>query len=43
MQLTGALIAATALERGEVLATANAKHFRAVTKLELKVLRPAAN
>jgi predicted nucleic acid-binding protein len=43
LQIPDALIAATALERGEVLATANARHFRAVRKLELKVLRPTAN
>jgi predicted nucleic acid-binding protein len=43
LQIPDALIAATALERGEVLATANARHFRAFTKLQLKVLRPAAN
>jgi predicted nucleic acid-binding protein len=43
LQIPDALIAATALERGEALATANARYFRAVAKLQLKVLRPAAN
>src|SRR5689334_21983929 len=42
LQLADALIAATALERGEFLATANARHFRCVPKLRFTVLRPAA-
>ena len=40
LQLADALIAATAIKAGEVLATANTKHFRAVRKLELKAFRP---
>jgi predicted nucleic acid-binding protein len=43
LQVADALIAATALERGELLATANARHFRSLSKLRLRVLRPAAN
>jgi hypothetical protein len=35
-----ALIAATALERHEALATGNQKHFRFIPGLELKVFRP---
>jgi predicted nucleic acid-binding protein len=34
------LIAATALSRGEVLATSNRKHFDFVPGLEIKVFRP---
>jgi predicted nucleic acid-binding protein len=40
MQLVDALIAATALDAGEVLATANARHFRVVRRLEVKAFRP---
>jgi predicted nucleic acid-binding protein len=42
LHLTDALIAATAKQRGEVLATANVRHFRAVAGLELKPFRPGA-
>ena len=35
-----ALIAATALERQDALATGNDKHFRMIPGLELKVFRP---
>jgi predicted nucleic acid-binding protein len=40
LQLADALIAATALDAGEVLATGNARHFRAIRRLELKAFRP---
>jgi predicted nucleic acid-binding protein len=40
IELGDALIAATALETGHVLATANVRHFRSVPRLELKPFRP---
>jgi predicted nucleic acid-binding protein len=40
LQLADALIAATALDAGEELATGNARHFRAIRKLEIKTFRP---
>ena len=40
LQLADALIAATAIDAGEVLATANTRHFRAIRKLEIKAFRP---
>ena len=39
MRAGDAIIAATATENGMVLATGNAKHFKAVRELELKVFR----
>jgi predicted nucleic acid-binding protein len=42
LQVPDALIAATALERGATLATANARHFRAVPKLQVKTFRMTA-
>jgi predicted nucleic acid-binding protein len=36
LQVADALIAATAIGAGEVLATANVKHFRAIKSLQLK-------
>lgn len=35
-----ALIAATAIEHGLPLATANGKHFKAITDIDLRLLRP---
>ena len=39
-QVTDVLIAATALSRGEPLATANRKHFESFAGLQLKIFRP---
>ena len=39
LQVTDALIAATAKERGATLATGNVRHFRAVPGLQLKAFR----
>ena len=35
-----ALVAATAVEHGLVLCTSNAKHFRAIRDLDLRVFKP---
>ena len=40
LALADALVAGTAVEAHEPLCTANAKHFRSLTELELKVFRP---
>ncbi len=40
MRAGDAIIAATATENGMPLATGNARHFKAVKDLELKVFRP---
>jgi predicted nucleic acid-binding protein len=42
LQVADALIAATARETGEVLATANIRHFRPIAGLRLKTFRPSA-
>lgn len=40
VQLADALIAATALEHGLALVTANDKHYRMIDALEIEVFRP---
>jgi predicted nucleic acid-binding protein len=40
LQIADALIAATAMQAGDVLATANVRHFRRLRGLELKHFRP---
>jgi predicted nucleic acid-binding protein len=40
MRAGDAIIAATATENGMPLATGNAKHFKSVKELEIKVFRP---
>jgi len=40
LRIEDALIAATAREAGEVLATANLRHFRPIRNLTLKAFRP---
>ena len=40
LQLADALIAATAIDAAEVLATGNVRHFRSVRALEVKAFRP---
>jgi predicted nucleic acid-binding protein len=41
LALADALLAGTAVESHEALCSGNAKHFRSITELELKVFRPA--
>jgi predicted nucleic acid-binding protein len=40
LQMPDALIAATAIEAGEVLASANVRHFRPIRRLALKPFHP---
>ncbi len=40
LRIEDALIAATALDAGETLATANVRHFRSIAKRHLKSFRP---
>jgi len=42
LQVADALIAATARETGEILATGNIRHFRPIAGLRLKTFRPSA-
>lgn len=42
LHLTDALIAATAIEAGEVLATSNVRHFRVIHSLEVRAFHPSA-
>jgi predicted nucleic acid-binding protein len=42
LQVADALIAATARETGEILATGNIRHFRTIAGLRLKAFRPDA-
>jgi predicted nucleic acid-binding protein len=40
MRAGDAIVAATAVEHGMLLATSNSKHFRSVRDLDLQILRP---
>jgi predicted nucleic acid-binding protein len=42
LHLTDALIAATAIEAGEGLATSNVRYFRVIHSLEVKAFHPSA-
>ncbi|WP_148253774.1 type II toxin-antitoxin system VapC family toxin [Aidingimonas lacisalsi] len=41
MQMADALIAATALQQGEPLVTANDRHYRHIDALDIDIFRPA--
>jgi predicted nucleic acid-binding protein len=41
LQIADALIAATTREHGDILATANVRHFRMLTGVRLKTFRPS--
>jgi len=43
LRLVDALIAATARESGETLATGNVRHFRSIADLDVKPFRPRAS
>jgi len=40
LSLADALVAATAIEHGEQLLTANRRHYRPISELEVRVFRP---
>ena len=40
MELADALIAATCVQRNEILYTANDKHYKAVKELQFSIFRP---
>ena len=40
MQMADALIAATAVERGQVLCSGNHKHYKAVSELDTQIFKP---
>lgn len=40
MQMADALIAATAIDHGEPLVTANDRHYRHIPDLEIELFRP---
>jgi predicted nucleic acid-binding protein len=42
LRVVDALVAATAMATGDVLATANTRHFRTIPSLELRAFRPSS-